>query len=354
MILNGDRSQSVQLTRRQWLAFSAGAVLAARLAPLRAQPAAPPEPTAPELVQLGKLEGHHHAVNGVAISPDGKRAATASFDCTVRLWDLASRECLRVLGGHESPVRHVAFSPDGQWLLSGSWDKTARLWEVQTGKEIRALRGHEWPVLDVAISPDGHQALTCSDGFRLWNLDTGELIRHFTGHSKTVWSVAFSPDGKRALTGSWDETMRLWELDSGKQLLRCGGHDDRVMSVHFSPDGNSGISCCTGDNAVRLWNLDSGEEIRRFNTREPGIVSLAFTSDGTRVLAGEGTTNDSGGLDVTYPQAAVYIWEITSGRLLAKSPVMKGYVSDIAVAPDGRTAISSGYEFAPRIWKLPA
>ncbi|MCC6553117.1 MAG: hypothetical protein IT372_08865, partial [Polyangiaceae bacterium] len=80
------------------------------------------------------LRGHTAAINSVAYFPDGQRAATASDDGTVRVWDLESGEA-RVLSGHQDEVWSVAVSPDGARLATGSKDHTARLWDVATGKD---------------------------------------------------------------------------------------------------------------------------------------------------------------------------------------------------------------------------
>jgi len=111
-------------------------------------------------------------------SPDGKFALSASFDNTLKLWDLASGRELRSFAGHTDYVHSVAFSPDGTLALSGSSDKTLKLWDIATGRELRS----------------------------------------FVGHIDQVYSVAFSPDGKFALSGSRDQMLKLWDIATGRTL----------------------------------------------------------------------------------------------------------------------------------------
>src|SRR5262249_14568096 len=47
----------------------------------------------------------------------------------------------RVLRGHEDTVDAVAFSPDGTHLVSASWDLTVRRWDLATGKAVALLPG---------------------------------------------------------------------------------------------------------------------------------------------------------------------------------------------------------------------
>jgi RepB DNA-primase from phage plasmid/WD domain, G-beta repeat len=84
-------------------------------------------------------------------SPDGRFALSGS-DKTLRLWDIATRQCLRIFEGHTDSVKSAAFSPDGRFALSGSSDKTLRLWDVTTGQCLRTFEDGATPV---AFSPDG-------------------------------------------------------------------------------------------------------------------------------------------------------------------------------------------------------
>lgn len=59
------------------------------------------------------------------------RLPSASFDSTVRLWDVERGVCIHTLTKHQEPVYSVAFSPDGKYLASGSFDKCVHIWNTQ-------------------------------------------------------------------------------------------------------------------------------------------------------------------------------------------------------------------------------
>jgi WD40 repeat protein len=115
----------------------------------------------------------------VAFSPDSKSVLTASYDSTVRLWDVATGQELRQFAGHPAGAGSAVFSPDGKYMLTAGFDATPRLWDAQTGQELRQFIGHTDAVFGLAFTPDGRQILTSSvDGTaRLWRTDLQDVIR---------------------------------------------------------------------------------------------------------------------------------------------------------------------------------
>ena len=126
-------------------------------------------------------------------------------------------EYLPIFNWHSDSVKSIAISPDGQTFVSGSWDNTIKIWNLHTRELIGNLTAHSSQVESVAISPDGQTFVSGSADttIKVWNLHTGEYIRTLVGHSSKVPSVAISPDGQTLVSGSFDKTIKVWNLHTG-------------------------------------------------------------------------------------------------------------------------------------------
>jgi WD40 repeat protein len=82
--------------------------------------------------ELLTLEGHTGKVSAVVVTPDGRRAVSASWDGTLKVWELESGHELRTLEGHADLVNAVAVAPDGRWAISASDDNTLKVWELES------------------------------------------------------------------------------------------------------------------------------------------------------------------------------------------------------------------------------
>jgi WD domain, G-beta repeat/APAF-1 helical domain len=101
--------------------------------------------TAPGGHLIRTIEGYTSSVNAVAVTPDGRRAITASQD--LRVWDLSTGQTIRTLEGHTDWVNDVAVTPEGRCAISASYDQTLRVWDLSTGQTTRTLEGHTSSVI---------------------------------------------------------------------------------------------------------------------------------------------------------------------------------------------------------------
>lgn len=161
-----------------------------------------------------QVTAHDDGISAMAVSQDRSVLATASYDRTAKLWDLASGAHLHTLG-HDKQVVDVAISPDGRRIATASWDTTARIWDRKTGALLHVLAGHDNHVQMAVFSPDGRFVATGSKDstVRLWSVESGELITVLYGHLGTIVDIRFSADGTSLVSLDYRGTARKWRLE---------------------------------------------------------------------------------------------------------------------------------------------
>lgn len=217
---------------------------------------------------------------------------SGSYDEAVYLWDVRTARVMRKLPAHSDPVGGVDFVHDGSLVVSCSSDGLIRVWDVATGQCLRTFFHEDTPpVVSVRFSPNGRYIATwmLDDSVRVWNYVEGRCVKTYQGggYLNAKWSVqgAWGVYGgersergghseyeedekdakvgglqqKRAMlaSGSEDGSVFLWDVNSKAVLQRLIGHKGVVMGVDVHPTEKLIVSCGT-DKTIRLWR-DVGE-----------------------------------------------------------------------------------------------
>ncbi|TGD96246.1 c-type cytochrome [Methylobacterium nonmethylotrophicum] len=196
--------------------------------------------------------------------------------------------------GHGGPVRALAVTADGQRALSGSFDSSAMLWSIEDGAALRVLRVHDGAVNAVALLPDGGFLTAGEDGrVALWR-DGPEPERILASHAGPVSGLAVAPDGRRIASSSWDGTARITPLDGAPALVR-EGHRGNVNAVAFLPDGR--LVTAGYDATVRVWpeagppvTVQLDAPVNAVAAAPDGEIAAAGADGSLHLLRPDGTT----------------------------------------------------------------
>jgi WD40 repeat protein/serine/threonine protein kinase len=167
------------------------------------------------------------SVHCLAMSPDGQSIAAAKGR-SVWIWHASAPDHpveIQASGEDEKlsnqMVWDVAFSPDGHWLASADWDGSVRLWNLANPHEkVQPLKAHGGAAWAVAFSPDGRTLATGGDDatIKLWNLASLQQTATLRGHTGPVDGLAFSRDGTLLASSSGDGTARLWRAPTFQEI----------------------------------------------------------------------------------------------------------------------------------------
>jgi hypothetical protein len=241
-------------------------------------------------------------IGTVTMTPNGKGAASASSR-RLRVWDLDTGRALRSLRRPDSEdfsdFDGVAITPDGKRAVSKSAHYTLAVWDLDTGRVLLTLKGHTATVYDVVVTADGKRAVSTSGDhtLKVWNLNTGRALRTLKGHTASVDGVAVTADGRRAVSTSGDHTAKVWDLDTGRALRTLKGHA-YLSCVAITPNGKRAVTASLG-NTLEVWDLERGILLAT-SYRDAPVASCAFV-DERRIVVG-----DRGGFSILILEEPVY------------------------------------------------
>jgi len=232
------------------------------------------------------LMGYHdHLVNRVSVNAEGTKAASASSDYSIYIWDLASRTVERVLLGHSDDVEDFVFV-DEHTGVSVARDTRVLVWNLQTGAIARVIDGHDKDALSVAF--DKGRIYTSGDDMtlRVWDLADGKLIRKWGPFEHETDSCAVDASRNRVVLGCDDGKLRIFDVVTGERVAEIPAHTSGIKKVAISP-ANGDILSVAYDQRACVWRA---EDLQAKLSLEPhnGVWERSFnwSPDGSRLVAG--------------------------------------------------------------------
>eukprot|EP00743_Colponemidia_sp_Colp-15_P008328 GILK01009045.1.p1 GENE.GILK01009045.1~~GILK01009045.1.p1 ORF type:complete len:1017 (-),score=159.85 GILK01009045.1:107-3109(-) len=211
---------------------------------------------------------HTGAVTHVTFSPNGRYIVTASIDCTLKVWGVASF------------MRHKE-KPDAESIPRTGSDNAGRYINISEGDPIHNGNLEDQP-LDVGFHAT--LAATCR-------------------HEGVVLRAMFTYDSRFILSSSLDATLRMWHPESGQLLYQINTPlpvvDFRLMQdgqgrsgrylllcgcekrlLHFEIQMDAEEMAARSQQKQQQVQHDSTKQVRfqQFNPRLPTLVGTALTN----------------------------------------------------------------------------
>ncbi|TIA82067.1 hypothetical protein E3P89_01422 [Wallemia ichthyophaga] len=297
------------------------------------------------------LSGHRSAVVALSFHPKFVLLASASDDCSVKIWDWDVGECERTLKGHTKAVLDVDYDATGTLLASCSSDTSIKLWDaLGEYSNTKTLYGHDESVSCVRFLSDSNTNTLISCGrdesIRFWDVHTGYCTRSIHPHSDWIRVVLPSDDSSLLATASSDQTAMVVDTATGTTVSELRGHEHVVESVAWAPTtsianihqliGESGtgsnrdnrasgsastngipnnkthsqsqsqsrnryLATASRDKSVKLWDTSSFQCVYTFNGHDNWVKSIVFHPAGTHLLS---CSEDK----------SIKIWDLATGR----------------------------------------
>jgi len=224
--------------------------------------------------------------------------------------------------------------------------------------KLQELKTHKLPtaVLGLDASPDGTQLYAaCMDG-GVYQLDAANgASKLLLKHESFASGVCRVPQTPLLISSGYDGAVQWFDLAAGKLVRKIAAHQFWSWQSALSSDGKY-FASVTGqylagtekyepapetEPSVKIFNAHTGAVMHEW-PHVPSVQAVAFSPDNKYLAAGNLT-------------GEIRVWEITSGKMLAKwttpaftswgiikSHCYQGGVLSLAFAPDSQSILACG------------
>jgi serine/threonine protein kinase/WD40 repeat protein len=314
---------------------------------------------------------------------DGRLLATGTSTGKIQLTDLQDLSTREF--SHEPPqaIRSVAFSDDGQLLVSAA-DNVVRFWDVSSGttqKVLASTHGRHWWI--EFLSRQSTLATSCGDGtVLLHDLSTMVLEKRRIFESpKRLGFVAMDSQAVRLAVNDsdWSNVLILNMEDGQKQETIRNPTGQVVTAVTFSADDRS-VWFADRDELVCRYNLESDAPCESFQSGNWPANELSTSANGRWLASNYAVWDLRSGqkaIDLgskvgrsqieenvfvlpasltdrivyaSRPGTAVFGLELATSQKLPQQFDSHGFISGMAVSPDGKTLAIGSTGGAIYLW----
>ncbi|ONH73564.1 Periodic tryptophan protein 2 [Pichia kudriavzevii] len=252
--------------------------------------------------------------SSVAVDPSGEIVCAGSLDdFDIQVWSVQTSQLLDQLSGHEGPISCLSFGTEtNARLASASWDKTVRIWDIFGRSQTSEPFDLTSECLSLAMRPDSKEvAVSTMDGhLTFFDIENGKMVREIDGRKdilqgryredeftsknskrgKHFDTIAYSFDGLTLIAAGNNNSICLYDLPNEVLLKR--------FKISLNMQLNGTLEQLNSKNIVdgqavdlvdRSGELSDAEESHKADIRLPGShrgdIGLRSTKPEIRVMS---------------------------------------------------------------------
>ena len=245
----------------------------------------------PEIKCIGILKGHSESVNcaDIYIKKNINYLISGCKDGSIKLWDIKKiinennnkneneniieiNESLSSKPAHDDEVNVFKFSPNGKIAASGSYDKTIKIFDMSNNSLniLKTLTGHKKGITDLNFSPYAKILASCGTDklIKMWNLTDYTCLNTYEGHLASVLKIDWVYRGTHLISGGGDGLIKLWNIKSSENILTLDAHDGKIWTLDILQNSEI-LNFITGgtDGEIILWK-DNTKETENIKNEE--------------------------------------------------------------------------------------
>jgi serine/threonine-protein kinase len=308
-------------------------------------PLCPPE-AAGALGQSRLLVAHSAAVRGLAPLRDGRHVLSCSLQELI-LWDVPTGAPVKRYTQQDAIMEGLrgapGAAPGNGGFAGGPGNGATPPQAAQFPNGLGAGGVNLDPPGAVAVFTDSHRALVAGpNSLVFWDLDNWKRRRSFGKmEGGTIHCcVAIAPGGRYALHGDQHDVIRLYDLEKEEEIPGAGwpGH-----VACFSPDGKRVLigdpnGIVTDRVRLRLFDVQTRQKLIDFPAHAGEVTAVAVAPDGRRALSGGSPDRDA------------VLWDLNTGQEVLRLRGHTRSVTSVDFSPDGTRALTGSGDATVRLW----
>lgn len=231
-------------------------------------------------------------------------------------------------------------------LCTASYDHTVKFWEVHSGRSIKTIKHTESQVNCLSLGPTAHNlAVAGNPNIKLFDVESlnGAAVTSYEGHEGNVTQCGWNSKGRWLYSSGEDNTVKIWDhrapgcqrqMDNDCAINTVVCHPNQVELIYGDQNG-----------ALKVWDLKTNTCSRALvPAGDTPIRSISISKNGKRVAA----ANNAG---------LCFVWRLNGNDTSSFDPLTKleahdNYITNVSISPDCKRMVTSSADHTCRVFDM--